>query len=56
MISRCYQWFSREMTEERRKKFYADHVQYHYPDVGSASDWSCREGNLLQPIGSSTLI
>ena len=22
----------------------------HYPDLGSASDWSCCEGNLLQPI------
>ena len=22
----------------------------HYPYLGSASDWSCCEGNLLQPI------
>ena len=22
----------------------------HYPDLGSASDWSCRKRNLLQPI------
>ena len=22
----------------------------HYPDLGSASDWSCRVGNLVQPI------
>ena len=28
----------------------------HYPDLGSASDWSCREGNLLQPIGSIAVI
>ena len=28
----------------------------HYPDLGSTSDWSCPEGNSLQPIGSSTLI
>ena len=24
----------------------------HYPDLGSASDWSCHEGNLIQPIRS----
>ena len=28
----------------------------HYSDLGSTSDWSCPEGNSLQPIGSSTLI
>ena len=28
----------------------------HYPDLGSASDWSCRVGNLLQPIRSTTQI
>ena len=28
----------------------------HYPDLGSASDWSCREGNLLQPVRSTTQI
>ena len=28
----------------------------HYPDLGSVSDWSCREGNLLQPIRSTTQI
>ena len=22
----------------------------HYPDLGGASDWSCRVGNLIQPI------
>ena len=26
----------------------------HYPDLGSDSDWSNREGNLLQPIRSTT--
>ena len=25
----------------------------HYPDLGSASDWSCRVGNLIQPIRST---
>ena len=28
----------------------------HYPDQGSASDWSCRVGNLIQPIRSTTQI
>ena len=26
----------------------------HYPHQGSASDWSCRVGNLLQPIRNTT--
>ena len=29
-------------------------VTRHYPDLGSASDWSCRERNLLQPSKSNT--
>ena len=28
----------------------------HYPDLGSAFDWSCRVGNLMQPIRSTTQI
>ena len=28
----------------------------HYPDLGSASDWSCGVGNLLQPIRSTAQI
>ena len=28
----------------------------HYPDLGRVSDWSCPEGNLLQPIRSTTQI
>ena len=28
----------------------------HYPDLDSVSDWSCHEGNLLQPIRSTTQI
>ena len=28
----------------------------HYPDLGTASDWSCRLWNLLQPIRSITQI
>ena len=30
--------------------------QKHYPDLVSASDWSCRLRNLLQPIRSTTQI
>ena len=26
----------------------------HYPDLGGASGWSCRVGNLLQPIRNTT--
>ena len=29
---------------------------YLYPDLSSASDWSCRVGNLLQPIRSTPQI
>ena len=36
-------------SEERAQKFYTDEVSL-YPDLGSASDWSYREGNLLQTI------
>ena len=28
----------------------------HYPNLDSASDWSCRVGNLIQPIRSTTQI
>ena len=28
----------------------------HYPDLGSASDWSCCVGNLIQPIRSANQI
>ena len=27
-----------------------------YPDLGSASDWSCHVGNLIQPVRSTTQI
>ena len=29
---------------------------YHYPDLGSTSDWSCPAGNLLQLIINITQI
>ena len=42
------------MFEKRVQKFHTD--ERHYPDLGSASDWSCRVGNLIQPIKSTTKI
>ena len=39
--------------EERTSKFHIL-ITCYYPDLGSASDWSCCEGNLLQPIRSTT--
>ena len=36
------------MTSDKQvHKFYANAM--HYPDLGSASDWLCHVGNLLQP-------
>ena len=29
-------------------------MTFHYLDLGSASDWSCCEGNFFQPIRSTT--
>ena len=29
-------------------------MMHHYPDIGSASDWSCSVENLFQPIRSTT--
>ena len=31
-------------------------MTHHYPDQASASDWSCRLGNLLQQIRSTNQI
>ena len=36
-------------------EIYVDNVSL-YPDLDSTSDWSCGEGNLLQPIRSTTHI
>ena len=41
-------------SEKRAQKFHM--MTRHYPDLGSASDWSCRVGNLIQPIGTTTQI
>ena len=31
-------------------------MTHHYPDLGSASDWSCPVGYLIQPIRRTTQI
>ena len=31
-------------------------MMHHYPDLGSAFDWSCGMGNLIQPITSTSQI
>ena len=31
-------------------------MTHHCPDLGSASDWLCHVGNLIQPIRSTTQI
>jgi len=31
-------------------------MKRHHPDLGSASDWSCRVGNLFQPIRNASSI
>ena len=41
------------LRNERRNSILMTH---HYPDLGSASDWSGRVGNLIQPIRSTTQI
>ena len=43
-------------SEEQAKKFHEILMTCHYPHLGSASDWSCREGNFLQPNRSTAQI
>ena len=31
-------------------------ITCHYPDLSSASDWSCSQGNLLQPMRNTSQI
>ena len=38
------------LSEKKVQKFHTDDMSY--PDLGSASDWSCRVENLLQPTRS----
>ena len=48
-------WFPCQMTSEKpAQKFHM--MTCHYPDLGSASDWSCHVGILFQPIRSTTQI
>ena len=42
------------LSEIQVQKFHTDDMSY--PDLGSASDWSCHVGNLLQPIRSTNQI
>ena len=54
-ISWHHHWFPLEtMSEERAQKFHTDDVSL--PRSGSASKWSCRVANLLQPIRSVSQI
>ena len=48
-----HHWFPLVMTS-RSVRLNSILMTCHYPDLGSASDWSCRVGNLLQPIKSAT--
>ena len=41
------------LRNERRNSIL---MKRHHPDLGSASDWSCRVGNLIQPIRRTTQI
>ena len=43
----------RRLRNDRRNSIL---MTRHYPDLGSASDWSCRVGNLFQPITRTTQI
>ena len=54
-IWRRYHWFPAKwhLRNECRNSIL---MTRHYPDLGSASDWSCRVGNLIQPIRSTTQI
>ena len=45
--------FHNATTDECRNSIL---MMHHYPDLGSASDWLCCVGNLLQSIKSTTQI
>ena len=40
----------------RKRRWNCILIMRHYPDFGSASDWSCGMENFLQPIRSTTQI
>jgi len=50
-----HHWFPLVMTS-KSERVNSILMTCHYPDLGSASDWSCCEENLLQPIRSTTQI
>ena len=52
--TRSHHWFPLEITsEEGAQKFIL--MTCYYPELASASDWSCCKGNWLQPIRSCNL-
>ena len=54
-FSQHLHWFPCKMLSEKKvQKFYTDDMSY--PDLGSASDWSCHVENLLHPTRSTTQI
>ena len=56
-IWRRYDWFSRQMTSEKRaQKFHTDDASLPRSWYISASDWLCHVANFLQPIRSTTQI
>jgi len=48
-------WFPREMTLRNERSIFIL-MTCRFPDLGSASDWSSRLGNLLQPMRGITQI
>ena len=48
-----YFWPSKMTSEKHRNSIL---MTRHYRDMGNFSDWSCRVGNLIQPIRSTTQI
>ena len=63
-ILQCHHWFPCELTLGYSAFQVTGIIELgnsilmtcHYPDLGSASDRSCHEGNLLQPIRSTNQV
>ena len=53
-VSGLHHWFPREITSGDYRIPML--MTCHYPDLGSASDWSCWNGNLFQPTISTTSV
>ena len=43
------------MTSEKQRRN-SILITRHYPDLGCASDWSCRVGNLIQPSSDASSV